>query len=171
LHTICSSPERLRRILAVRRKFRARGYFRAGSIPACASTAAAAGPVRCARRARAAPVLPPEPACAIAPNGVSSRAMDEPDRKPANRLAVFAVGTMGWVIGTLLAWLNSPLYKHCQTLFPGRSLECRRALYGWIPRFALYWPWPILGAAVFAAAFVLALRLRRAKPDDGRSRD
>jgi hypothetical protein len=93
--------------------------------------------------------------------------MSEPDRKPANRLAVFAVGTMGWVVGTLYAWLNSPLYQHCQTLFPGRSLECRRALYGWIPRFALYWPWPILGAAAFATAFILAMRWRHALRGDG----
>jgi hypothetical protein len=35
----------------------------------------------------------------------------------ALRLVGVSVAVMGWVIGTLAAWTQSPLYKYCQIAF------------------------------------------------------
>jgi hypothetical protein len=79
---------------------------------------------------------------------------------PAQKLAGLGAVTIGWVIGTLGAWISMPLFKACQTSFLIRHTECRRALYGWIPKFHHYGLWSVAGAMLFAAAFVAVLRWR-----------
>jgi hypothetical protein len=87
--------------------------------------------------------------------------MRRPDWQPVHRLALFGVSTLGWVVGTLAMWLRSPLYRQCQAHLPAWSPDCRRALYGWIPKFSLYWPWPVLGAIVFGATYLVLMRIWR----------
>jgi|GEM_PF-5351506 len=82
---------------------------------------------------------------------------------PALKLAGLGTVAIGWVMGTLCAWIATPLFKACQTSFLVRHAECRRALYGWIPKFHHYGLWSIAGAVLFAAAFVAYLRWRQAR--------
>jgi len=79
----------------------------------------------------------------------------------AHRLVAIAVAVMGWVLGTLAAWTQSPLYKYCQIAFAERPPECRRALYGWIPKLALYWHWPVATVLLFGSIYFVVAGVRR----------
>ncbi|MBI3506744.1 MAG: hypothetical protein HY059_18050 [Proteobacteria bacterium] len=83
--------------------------------------------------------------------------------KPAHKLAGVAVCVIGGVVGTLAAWLQSPFYRVCQTSFLSRQPECRRALYGWIPKLSLYWPWSLTGIAIFGFVFYAVMQRRLQK--------
>jgi hypothetical protein len=82
--------------------------------------------------------------------------------KPAHSFAAIAVCTMGGVLGTLAAWLQSPIYRYCQSFSALRLPGCTRAAFGGIPKLALYWHWPLFGIAVFGIAFYIVMRLRAA---------
>lgn len=82
--------------------------------------------------------------------------------EPVHRMVVFGAATLGWVIGTLTMWLRSPVWRQCQAHLPAWSPDCRRALYGWIPKFSLYWPWPVLGALLFGLMAYALIRVWRA---------
>lgn len=84
--------------------------------------------------------------------------MGLPFWNPARRLAATAACVMGGVIGTLAAWLQSPFYRLCQSPLLGKQPECRRALYGWIPKLSLYWPWTLMGAVLFGLLFYAAMK-------------
>jgi hypothetical protein len=83
--------------------------------------------------------------------------------KPAHSFAAVAVCTMGGMLGTLAAWLQSPIYLYCQSFAFMRQPGCTRAAFGVVPKLALYWHWPLFGILVFGIAFYLAMRLRAAK--------
>lgn len=79
---------------------------------------------------------------------------------PAQKMAGVGAVLIGWVVGTLAAAMAMPLFRACQTSFLVRLTDCRRALYGWIPKFYHYGLWSIAGALLFAAAFVVYLHWR-----------
>jgi hypothetical protein len=58
--------------------------------------------------------------------------------KPAHSFAAIAVCTMGGVLGTLAAWLQSPIYRYCQSFSALRLPGCTHAAFGGIPKLALY---------------------------------
>lgn len=69
-----------------------------------------------------------------------------------HQCAWFAVVATGVVIGTYVAWIESPIYK-ITTTSPSAIGGPGQTFLLWLAHIGSWWPWPAFGALTFGLAF------------------
>ena len=70
-----------------------------------------------------------------------------------HQLAGILFCILGAVGGVLFAWFESPFYALTRGALSGEYADPTRVFLTWLPYWELYWPWPLLGAAIAGLAF------------------
>jgi hypothetical protein len=79
-----------------------------------------------------------------------------------HRISWLAFSVAGALIGVLLAWLDSPYRRLCQSTISGERADCAQMLSLWLTHPSQYWQMAALCAVIPAVAFYGFQLMRRA---------
>lgn len=82
--------------------------------------------------------------------------------KREHQVAGCLICIVGAVIGILIAWIGSPMYRLTSHSISGEWANPTRVFLLWLSHISLYWPWPLIGAFISGSIFYIRRILKDA---------